>query len=62
MDVQSTIAQRYAQLGNAVTHDPSQEQSVLAPHFNDRARVKLSTFEYDPIRACSEDRDARQPA
>jgi hypothetical protein len=48
-DIQSTIAQRYAELGNAVTHDPSQERSVLAPHFNDRAHVKLSTFEYDPL-------------
>ncbi|HTU68728.1 MAG TPA: hypothetical protein VMF11_00275 [Candidatus Baltobacteraceae bacterium] len=49
MEVQSTIAQRYAQLGNAVTHDPTQEASVLAPHFKDRARMKLATFEYDPL-------------
>lgn len=48
-DVQSTIAQRYAQLADAVTHDPSQERGVLAAHFHDRARVKLTTFEYDPL-------------
>lgn len=47
--VQSEIAQRYAVLGSAITHDPTQEQAVLAPHFHDRARVKLSTFEYDPL-------------
>jgi hypothetical protein len=48
-DVQSTISQRYAQLGSAVTHDPTQEQRVLATNFKDRAKVKLSTFEYDPL-------------
>jgi hypothetical protein len=49
MDVQSAISQRYAQLGNAVTHDPTQEERVLATDFKDRAHVKLSTFEYDPL-------------
>jgi hypothetical protein len=48
-DVQSAIAQRYAQLGSAVTHDPTQEQRVFATDFKDRAPVKLSTFEYDPL-------------
>ncbi|HUA09726.1 MAG TPA: hypothetical protein VMA98_10665 [Candidatus Acidoferrales bacterium] len=48
-EVQSAIAQQYAALGSAVTHDPSQEQSVLAPHFRDRAREKLSSFEYDAL-------------
>ncbi|MGB6985293.1 MAG: hypothetical protein WBD74_04860 [Candidatus Aquilonibacter sp.] len=48
-DVQSSISQRYAALGNAVTHDPTQEQRVLATNFKDRAKVKLSSFEYDPL-------------
>ncbi len=48
-DVQSTIAQRYAALGAAVTHDPTQEKTVLAPHFNDSAKAKLSSFEYNPL-------------
>jgi hypothetical protein len=48
-DTQAAIAQRYAQLGMAVTNDPSQERSVLAPHFQDRARMKLSSFDYDPL-------------
>jgi hypothetical protein len=49
MDVQSAISQRYAELGNAVTHDPTQEQRVLATDFKDRAHVKLATFEYNPL-------------
>jgi hypothetical protein len=49
MEVQSAISQRYAQLGNAVTHDPSQERGILAPHFRDHARLKLATFDYDPL-------------
>jgi hypothetical protein len=49
MDVQSAISQRYAQLGNAVTHNPSQERGLLAPHFNDAAKMKLSSFQYDPL-------------
>ena len=48
-DVQLAISQRYAQLGAAVTHDPTTERSLLAPHFQDHAKVKLSTFEYDPL-------------
>jgi hypothetical protein len=48
-DVQLAISQRYAQLGNAVTHDPSQEQRVLATDFKDHSKVKLKTFEYDPL-------------
>ncbi|HTX57410.1 MAG TPA: hypothetical protein VMD47_09975 [Candidatus Acidoferrales bacterium] len=48
-DVQSAITQRYAELGDAVTHDPTQERDVLAPEFKDRARMKLATFEYDPL-------------
>ncbi len=49
MDVQSTISQRYAQLSNAVTHDPTQERSVLSRRFNDAAKFKLTSFEYDPL-------------
>lgn len=49
MEVQSAIAQQYAALGSAVTHDPTQENTVLAPHFHDRAHEKLATFEYDPL-------------
>jgi hypothetical protein len=49
VDVQSAISERYAELGNAVTHDPTQEQTVLASDFKDRAKVKLSSFEYDPL-------------
>jgi hypothetical protein len=49
IDVQLAISQRYAELGNAVTHDPSQEQRVLASNYKDRAKVKLKSFEYDPL-------------
>jgi hypothetical protein len=59
MDVQSTISQRYAQLSNAVTHDPPQERSVLAPHFADNAKFKLSTFEYDPLTVIVQRIDSR---
>jgi len=48
-DVQAAIAQRYAALGNAVTHDPSTEGDVLAPHFKDHSKQKLGSFEYDPL-------------
>jgi hypothetical protein len=48
-DVQMTIAQRYSTLAESVTHDPSSENTVLAPHFNDRAKMKLESFEYDPL-------------
>lgn len=49
MDVQSSISQRYAELGDAVTHDPTQEERVLATDFKDHAKVKLKSFEYDPL-------------
>jgi hypothetical protein len=48
-DVQSAISQRYAALGAAVTHDPTQEKNVLAPQFHDRAKMKLASFNYDPL-------------
>jgi len=59
MDVQSAISQRYAQLSNAVTHDPSQERGVLSPHFHDAAKLKLATFEYDPLTVIVQRIDAR---
>ena len=58
-DVQSTISQRYAQLSSAVTHDPTQERGVLSPHFNDAAKLKLSTFEYDPLTVVIQRIDSR---
>jgi hypothetical protein len=48
-DVQSAITLRYAQLGNAVLRDPAQERNVLAPDFHDRARMKVSSFNYQPL-------------
>ena len=46
---QMTMAQTYARLANAVTHDPTSEKGFLAPHFTDRAKIKLAAFEYDPL-------------
>ena len=48
-DAQSAISQRYAQLSNAVTHDPTQERGILSPHFNGTAKMRISTFDYDPL-------------
>jgi hypothetical protein len=48
-DVQLAITQRYSQLTNAVTHDPTQERAVVAPQFRDRAKMTLRSFEYDPL-------------
>ncbi|HEY5340520.1 MAG TPA: hypothetical protein VIK27_05800 [Candidatus Aquilonibacter sp.] len=40
----------YAQLSSAVTNgDRPGEQALLAPHFEDRSKAKLSSFEYDPL-------------
>ena len=50
MDVQSAISQRYAQLSESITrgnHDA--ENAILGPHFADRAKVKLDSFEYNPL-------------
>lgn len=47
--VQMAISKQYATLANAVTHDPSSEKKILAPHFADRAHLKLSVYEYDPL-------------
>jgi hypothetical protein len=59
MDVQSAISQRYAQLSNAVTHDPSLERGVVSPHFNDAAKLKLSTFWYEPLTVVVQRIDSR---
>ena len=59
MDVQSAISQRYAQLSNAVTHDPTQERGILSPHFNDAAKMRLSTFDYDPLTVIVQRIDSR---
>ncbi len=49
-DVQAAITQQYAQLSSAVTSgDRPSEHAVLAPHFEDRSKAKLSSFEYDPL-------------
>lgn len=49
-DVQAAISQLYAQLADSVTHaKPNEERAVLAPHFADKAKQKLETFEYDPL-------------
>jgi hypothetical protein len=49
MNVQYAITQRYGQLTDAITHDPSGEKAVLAPNFSDRSKAKLNSFEYDPV-------------
>lgn len=59
MDVQSAISQRYAQLSNAVTHDPTQERGILSPQFNDAAKMRLSTFDYDPLTVIVQRIDSR---
>ncbi len=44
------VSQRYAQLADAVTHGhDGAEQAMLAPHFADRAKIKLTAYEYDPL-------------
>lgn len=49
-DVQAAISQRYAQLADSVTHGKQDvEKTILAPHFADRAKIKLTSFEYDPL-------------
>jgi hypothetical protein len=49
-DVQAAITQRYAQLSAAMSNgDEAAESAVLAPHFHDRAKIKLASFEYARI-------------
>ena len=49
-DVQIAVSQRYAQLADSVTHGHDKgEREILAPHFSDTAKIKLSAYEYDPL-------------
>ena len=49
-DVQIAVSQRYAQLADAITHGHEDvEHVMLAPQFADRAKIKLATYEYDPL-------------
>ena len=49
-DVQIAVSQRYATLANAITHGQTGvEQSLLEKGFTDRAKLKLSSYEYDPL-------------
>jgi hypothetical protein len=49
-DVQMTMSQRYAQLADSITHaHDDAERAILAPHFSDRAKIKLTAYEYDPL-------------
>ena len=49
-DVQMAVSQRYAQLADAITHGHDDvEKSLLAPHFKDKAKIKLDTYEYDAL-------------
>lgn len=48
--VQMAISQRYIALTDSITHGhESAEKALLAPHFADRARLKLMEYEYDPL-------------
>jgi hypothetical protein len=61
-DVQAAISQRYAQLATAVLNgDKAAESAVLAPHFRDRAKITLASFEYDPLTVMVEKMDVRGP-
>jgi len=49
-DVQMAISTRYAQLADSITHGKRKtEASILGPHFVDHGRLKLESFEYDPL-------------
>lgn len=49
-DIQMAISQRYIALTDSITHgNAAEEQSVLAPHFSDHAKLKLVVYEYDPL-------------
>jgi hypothetical protein len=44
------ISQRYVALTDSITHgNEVEEQAVLAPHFSDRAKLKLVVYQYDPL-------------
>ena len=47
---QAAISQLYAQLAESITHGKHEvEEAVLSTHFVDKAKMKLDTFEYDPL-------------
>lgn len=49
-DVQIAVSQRYMQLADSITHGHvDAERELLAPHFSDRAKIKLAAYEYDPL-------------
>src|SRR5579872_5233803 len=49
-NVQMAISQRYIALTDSITHGQQDaERAVLAPHFHDGAKLKLSVYEYDPL-------------
>lgn len=49
-DIQNTISQRYIALTDSITHGHEDvERAILAPHFHDGAKLKLSDYEYDPL-------------
>ncbi len=49
-DVQIAVSQRYAQLADSITHGHEEsERAILAPHFADGAKLKLSVYEFDPL-------------
>lgn len=49
-ELQMAVSQRYVRLANAITHaENGGEKQLLAPHFRDRAKIKLSAYEYDPL-------------
>ena len=44
------VSQRYARLADSITHGNNDgEHTMLATHFSDRAKIKLGTYEYDPL-------------
>jgi len=44
------VSQRYAQLAESIAHGHDDvERELLAPHFSDKAKLKLSVYEYDPL-------------
>jgi hypothetical protein len=49
-DVQAAISRRYIALTDSITHGHEDaERAMLAPHFSDHAKLKLSIYEYDPL-------------
>ncbi len=50
MDVQAAVSQRYGQLTESITRgNRDAENAILGPHFVDRAKVKLDSFEYNAL-------------